>query len=265
MPSPPVPAVTLHSVRERLAPVGLNLVGATTAEAFDRSQPAGRRVQEITPSCGTLLVVGSGGRAFWQRMREETGEPSKRPQTGYQPISERCARLSGELRAWFAALGMRCEIVCPEQNPALNFRQMAEMAGIGVVSPVSEWLMHPEFGPWISVRFAVLLEGKPLGAAFQRPAGDFQPCAGCRRPCENACPVHACNGGRFDVQRCATHRHTGGCEDACAMKHACPVGVEHRYDPAEEHFRHASALFGLQRQYGLGWWRLVPKSMRPQA
>lgn len=259
----PAPALTLRSLTERLAPSGLNLLGATTAEEFDRAQANGRRLREVLARCGTVVVVASGGRKFWQSMVNENGAPLDAAHPDYQLIAERCERISAEVCAWLARFGVVAEVVCPTRNPNLNFAQLAEMAGLGVVSPVAEWLMHPQFGPWVSVRFALLLEGMPLGTTFPRTlAGAYQPCAGCHRPCVKACPVDACAGGEFDVQRCACHRHTGGCASGCDMKRACPMGSEHRYGDEEERFRQASTLLALQRQYGLGWWKLVPKIMR---
>jgi hypothetical protein len=196
-------------------------------------------------------------------MQAESDARSRPLGGGPQPIADSCARRGSEGRARLGAQGLHATHVCPTRNPALNFVQMAETAGLGVVSPVADWLMHPSYGPWVSVRFALLLDGAPLGTAFQRQAGEYQPCAGCHRPCVGACPGDACAGGVFAIQRCAAHRHGGGCTFGCYMKQACPAGVDHRYADAEQRARQANSLLVLQRQFGLGWWKLVPKSMRP--
>jgi len=264
MPSLPVPAITLRSLHERLAPTGLNLVGAVLAEDFDRTQPSGRRVCELAPRCGSVVVVASGGRDFWQHMRAATGAPTRPPHGDYQPISERCATLSAELQAWLARHGVKSSVACPARHPNLNFVQLAEVAGLGVVSPVADWLMHPDYGPWVSVRFAMLLDGTPLGASLhRRVSGEFQPCLGCHQPCVPACPVDACAGGAFDVGRCTAHRCAGGCASRCEMKRACPCGAAHRYGEEEERFRQASALLSLPRAQPPGWWRFVPRGLRP--
>jgi hypothetical protein len=261
MTSPPAPAIALGSVSELIAPAGLNLVGAVAAEAFDASQPSGRRVRDLAPRCGTVVVAASGGRAFWERML--AAGPLRTPHPWYRPMEKRCERIGAEVTAWLADRGVAARLACPHRHPLLNFTQMAEMAGLGVVSPVSEWLLHPQFGPWLSVRFALLVDGLPFGASFRRAiAGEFQPCAGCDQPCVRACPVAACGNGSMDHGRCATWRHEGGCESGCEMKRACPRGVEHRFGPQEEHFRQAYALFDGRREHGLGGWRLVPRRLR---
>jgi hypothetical protein len=266
MTAPPAPALSLGLLTDQLAPVGLNLVGITTALAFDRTQPSGRRVRDVVPHCGTIIVVASGGREFWDRMWHDLGQPAPPPQAWSRPIEDRCARTSSDVVAWLANHGVVARAVCARTHPRLNLVQMAEVAGLGVVSPVSEWLLHPQYGPWLSVRFALLVDGTPFGTKFPRPiAGEYQPCAGCDQPCVAACPAAVCHDGDVDHGRCATWRHGGGCMAGCEMRRACPRGVEHRFDPAEERFRHAYALFDMQRQFGLGGWRFVPQWLRGPA
>lgn len=260
MPSLPVPVVTLSSLQERLAPTGLNLVGATTAMAFDAAQPTGRRIRELAPRCGTLVVVASGGPAFWQHCRAESGQPGGPPGASYESAADRCARLAADARAWLDARGVRAELACPARNPNFNFVQMAEMAGLGVVSPVSNWLMHPHYGPWVGVRFALLLDGMPLGSVHRRLAGEYLPCDGCHQPCVEACPADVCASGTFDDLMCRVHRRAGGCNTGCGMKMACPRGADHRYGEDEERYRQAAVERAAR---ALGWWKFVPKGMRP--
>ncbi|MEZ5967345.1 MAG: hypothetical protein R3F56_26140 [Planctomycetota bacterium] len=257
---PPTPAISLRSLKDWLDPKGLNLIGATTADDFDRSQPCGRRTREVLPSCGSIVVVASGGPEFWRHMRTEIGAQAS--VTSYAPIADRCSRLSREVCAWLDGRGVRARVVCPARNPNLNFAQMAEMAGLGVVSPVADWLMHPHFGPWVSVRFALLLEGTPLGASFRRCiAGEYQPCDGCDRPCLGACPAHVCASGSFDTQTCQSHREGGGCAAGCGMKMACPRGSHHSYHEDDERLRRAMIELSSSARTS-GWWKLVPRAMR---
>ncbi len=257
------PALALGSITERMLPLGLNLVGATAAEAFDRTQPSGRRVRELATGCGTVVVVASGGREFWQRMQLDSGSIAGPTPRSPRPVDDRCAKASRDVAGWLATQGVVAHAVCPRRHPALNFSQLAEMAGLGVVSPVSDWLLNPHFGPWLSVRFALLIDGTPFGAAFPRSiAGEYQPCAGCDQPCVRACPANACCGGSMDRERCATSRHAGGCASGCEMKRACPQGVEHRFGADEEVFRQAEGLVHLRKEFGLGVWGFVPRDLR---
>jgi hypothetical protein len=116
----------------------------------------------------------------------------------------------------------------------------------------------------VSFRFALLLEGVAPSKSLSRlPLSDFHPCAGCDQRCVKACPAEVCVGGAvFAFDRCATHRHAGGCATGCEMRRACPCGAEHRYGAEEEAVRHAATLRGLERHYGLGWWQIVPRWAR---
>lgn len=255
----------LDEIRRRAADAGLNVLGVVACDEFDRCQPRGRRAREILPECETILVLGSGGSEFWEKMTQEEGSPG-RPKADHHPINRRGARLTGELMVWLRDHGMRSAAVYPDANRTLNFVQLAEVAGMGYVSPVIGQLLHPTYGPWVSLRSAILIAGKPFGDARRLPKAvgeQFEPCLTCSRPCMRACPISVYEVGDYpDFERCTEHRVQGNCERGCDVRRACPIGAEHRYGPQEEAFRHAYSLFQMRRAYGHGFWRLVPKRLR---
>lgn len=55
-------AELLTEVRAFAAQRGLNLLGLVDAKRFDQSQPCDARSAAWLSGCGTLLVLGSGGR-----------------------------------------------------------------------------------------------------------------------------------------------------------------------------------------------------------
>lgn len=254
---------TLSEVRDRARSLGYDLVGVVGAAAFDAAQPSGRRAREAFPECGNVLVMGSGGPRFWERMVAADGEPGV-PRPWRHPIHAYTRRTAGELAAWLRERGVESRIVHPGDRRPLNFVQLAEMAGLGTISPVIGLLLHPEFGPWVSLRAALLVRGAPfVPADADGQALDFAPCLSCVKPCLRACPAQVYDGlGGVALERCAAHRHAGGCDDGCDVRRACPVGTEHRYGRTEEAFRHAYSLFSMRRHFGLGPWRLVPPALR---
>jgi hypothetical protein len=257
----------LEALRAQADAGGLNLMGMVVGEEFDQCQPCQARASQILPGCGTILVLGSGGSAFWQKMVSARGAAGA-PRPGHHPIERRAAELVTGLLALLDDAAVRATAVfpCGDNNP-INFVQLAECAGLGTVSPVIGLLLHPEYGPWVSLRAAILVRGTPFGPRGQREVPpSFQPCVACPRPCVQACPVSAYDGsGRFDSLACASHRVRGGSADGCAVRRACPVGAAHRYGAEEEAFRHAYSLFAMRRHHGLGLWRLVPRPLRPRA
>lgn len=241
---------------------GLQLCGAVAVREFDATQPAGRRAVERRSACGTLLVLASGGRSCWERVVEAHGGQLETARPGYHPIDAWSRAIADAVIAMLHAAGLGAQASYPDEPQPLNFRQLAEQAGLGTISPVLGHLLHPEYGPWVSLRVAILIDGTPFG---ERPgqALEFEPCTHCDRPCVRACPaeVYATGEGAL-LERCATHRLAGGCRDGCATLRACPLGAAHRYGPAEERFRSAYSLFAMRRWLGVGRWKFVPQRWR---
>lgn len=242
---------------------GMNLVGAIAAGEFDATQPRGRRVNERRDTCGTVLLLASGGTSGWESVLKDEGGRLGEPRPGYHPIDDWSVRIAQEVVATLRDAGFEAEACYPDDRRALNFRQLAEQCGLGTVSPVLGHLLHPEFGPWVSLRAAILVDGLPFGASPSPPL-EFEPCTRCSRPCVTACPAHidsdAC--GRPRVEDCAVFRVDGGCNDGCPTLRACPIGATHRYGREEERFRGAYAGFAMRRWLGAGAWKLVPKFLR---
>lgn len=253
----------LDELTRRCGARGMNLVGVVDAAQFDDSQPCGRRARERMPTCDTVVLLGSGGRAAWEAVLRESGAPLRRARPGYHPIDRWSASVAGEASSTLRAAGCEVAVVRPDEKRPMNFRQLAEMVGFGTISPVIGHLLHPVYGPWVSLRVALLVAGRPFGSQAPTPLADFEPCCGCSQPCRESCPsgVHE-RPGEPDLLRCATSRVAGGCPTGCHVLRACPVGAEHRYGPDEERFRHAYSLFAMRRWVGAGMWRFVPEFVR---
>lgn len=241
---------------------GMNLVGAVDAQAFDATQPVGRRAREWRDSAGTILLLGTGGRSGWQALQERQGGPPETPSPHQHPIDDWSAEVAQDLLTLMQEQGVRGCLVQPDAPQALNFRQLAEMVGFGTISPVIGHLIHPDFGPWVSLRAALVLDASPFGPQPPSPTHEFQPCCACDRPCVKVCPAGTYDAGKLDLVSCGTHRVGGGCSQGCESLRSCPVGAEHRYSPEEEAFRHAYSLFGIRRWLGAGKWRFVPFFLR---
>jgi epoxyqueuosine reductase QueG len=259
------PQALLDSCRTCARGHAFDLFGVVDAAAFDRCQPQGRRACDLVEGAGTVVVLGHGGPDFWRHIEHVAG-PIGRARPGYDPIDAFSRQSAEDLVAILRRAGQVAATVLPSDKRALNFLQLGEEAGFGTISPAIGLLIHPRYGPWISLRAAVVIAGRPFGeAAFSRSiAGDYQPCAACRRPCLTACPSGAYRPDQTapQIERCADYRHQGGCAHGCDVRRACPVGSEYRYEPKEERFRHAYSLFTMQRVLGLGAWRYVPRFFR---
>jgi hypothetical protein len=212
-----MPRTLLANAQRHAAALGLNLFGLVDAERFDRCQPRDQRVRERWPHCGTVLVVGSGGQEFWRQFaqacggRAAGGPPSP---TAPQQFASRCIQ---EIATCFRAKPLPFEVVEPS-GPCPSLLRLGEAAGLGTVSPVSGLLLHPEFGPWVTLRAALLFAGHPFGPVPDATLVErFQPCCGCRQPCTTGCSTTP-----------------GNCPPNCHGRCACPIGNEHRSPVVED-------------------------------
>lgn len=220
----------VDAVERALAPHGLNLVGATTLAAYDAAVPAVHRLAAIAPGMASALVIGNGGRAFWDAFRAFCSAHPGHDATP-DPIDAFTSRTIDEHLA--PVLGGRpTRILYPFRFPAepVSFVHLAECAGLGRRS-LTGVLVHPVFGPWIALRAAVLVRDR---IEAPRPADGFDPCPTCvERACIAACPAGAVTPAGWDVPRCAAHRGRDGdeCASRCHARFECVIGREHRYPP----------------------------------
>ncbi len=252
----------LAQAQQRAALAGLNLFGVVDAARFDTWQPREQRTTTLHGSCGTVIVLGSGGRTMARPAASSHGEPPRA--VSNRDIAALARAAVHELSRLLWTQSVRSRVVETEGGDRLNFARLAEAAGFGTVSPVSGLLLHPEFGPWVSVRAALLVDGRPFGPVADASITDrFQPCCNCAKPCIAACPAAVHDGfGNQDLGRCVDHRHQGGCAAGCSSRTACPVGAEHRDGVGDEVHRHTDAMVAMQRRFELGVWRFVPRFLR---
>jgi hypothetical protein len=204
-------------------------------------------------------VIGSGGSEMWRTVLAMSQFPAS-PRRGFHPLDAFSRQTIKEECETLCDAGFAVDATFPFDKRPLDFMTLAESAGIGKRSPVVPFLLNPDYGPWVSLRGAILFEEE------LEPSGelkDFDPCLDCHSPCLDACPAGTFGpAGRQRLERCAEERHSGGCEGGCDVRRSCPVGADRRYDPDEELFRHFYSLPLLQRYFGLGIWKWVPEPVR---
>lgn len=224
-----MPSSLLAAAQRHAATVGLNLFGVVDAARFDASQPKDQRLASRWPRCGTVVLLGTGGKDFWQHFAAACAQAAATKTLPVpQQFAGQCVR---EIAAQFAARRLPVQVVEPDRCCA-SFGRLAEAAGFGTVSPVTGQILHPVFGPWVTLRAALLFEGQPFGAIPDGSITDgFQPCCSCRQPCLQPCP------GAGTAQDC---RAAAGCGPGPAggvgstCRCSCPIGKEHRHGPALE-------------------------------
>jgi hypothetical protein len=223
------------TIARRLEHAGMNLVGATSVAEYDACVAPSRRLASRAGGARGVVVVGNGGAALWRAFRAAV--PAI--EAGERDPLDRFTR-EAVVAAAGAVAGARCHFPFDPTAAALDFQTLGELAGLGRRSLVGV-LVHPEYGPWIALRAAIVV---PDDVTAARPADGFDPCPTCvERPCIAACPVGAVGSNGWDVPRCIAHRlaDAGHCADACAARVDCVLGREHRHPPDALAFHQAAA------------------------
>jgi len=218
------------ALRERLARVGLDLVGATSVAAYDARMTAGQGLAARAPEARGIVVVGNGGAALWRTFRAAV------------PVPEGDGSLDDYVRSAVepAVRDVAGARVCWPSDARIDFRLLGELAGLGRPSLLG-LLVHPVYGPWIALRAAVLV---PADVVAPRPADGFDPCPTCvERPCIAACPVGAIGPRGWDVAACVAHRlaDEAHCASGCTSRIECVYGREHCPPPDALAFHQAAA------------------------
>jgi hypothetical protein len=225
----------------RLGHVGLNLVGATSVDAYDARVAPGRRLAPRAFGARGVIVVGNGGIAFWQAFRRVA---SALPAAD-DPLDRFTRTVVHAATGGLA--GARCLFPFDRPDAPVDFRVLAELAGLGCRSLVGV-LVHPEYGPWVALRAAVLV---PEEVAAPRPADGFDPCPTCvERPCIAACPTGAIGPAGWNVPGCVAHRlaDDANCAAGCTARLECVYGRSHRY-PADALAFHQAAARRMMALY----------------
>ena len=213
---------------------GWNLRAAIPAERWDALVAEPFRSATLAPGARSVLVLASGGRALWSAFRRS-------PEFGLDPdpLDRFSERVAGEAARLLGGLPVLAHE--PREGVFADLVAAGVAAGIGVKSRLA-LLVHPTFGPWLSIRAAVLTRRSlPLAA----PLAGFDPCRTCPAPCAEACPGAAVPPEGLDPGLCAaTRAREPACAARCGARRACVLGPEHAYEDAAEghHLRHLAAF-----------------------
>ena len=184
----------------------------------------------------TVVLLGFTGGGQWTAFAASPEFADGRP----DPLDRWSRRLVDALAVRHDAIALY-----PSDGPPwLPFRRWAERAEPVHVSPLGI-LIHPDFGLWHAYRGALALRTR---LALPEPDRRPSPCGTCiDKPCLTSCPVHAVSLQQVDHRSCTRHVASSAGLDclrfSCRARRSCPIGVAHRYGPAQSEF-HMAAFIG---------------------
>lgn len=218
------PEAALAAFRRDLEAAGLNLHGCLPIGRYDALVPPAWSARSLLPAAKSAVVLAAGGRRFFEAF--SVSAEARQPDDPVDAFTRRTAMDAAR------RLGGRAVFAFERRAGAFaDFVALARAAGLGADSRLG-LLLHPVYGPWMSIRAVVLT---PCVLPATPALAGFDPCGDCAAPCASACPAAAPRPQGFDVVRCAATRGvTPACRDRCDARRACVVGPEHRYAEAAE-------------------------------
>jgi methylmalonic aciduria homocystinuria type C protein len=208
---------------EQLAPLGFEVLGAVASSAYNVSLDdtlAAYRIPLPLGDASVAFVVGNTKR-LWPLFLEAFASTSlgdeAHPLDAYsrRHITAAAAHVAGTLGV---AHETRFSFDPPPNTVAIQ--RLTALAGAAELSPIG-LCVHPTYGPWLSLRAAVVLALPGPAASASAPT-----CSSCvARPCMGPREkVMAMGAAGVSRELLAEHWETW-----LAMRDACPLGRGHRY------------------------------------
>jgi hypothetical protein len=167
------------AIAEALDGTGINLIGACGIAAYDARAPIGLQSSELMSRARGVVGVGRAGRALWSGLRADVGDDPGAWADRANPLDSYVARLLDRADEALARARVGSRRFDPTigAQPALDFRALGEIVGLGALGPFG-LLIHREHGPWWALRGAWLVD-----VEVADPELHVGPCVGCHAPC----------------------------------------------------------------------------------
>ena len=222
--------ITHAEVAREIAATGLIARGAFHPDAGDAVPAFGDG-----SAVATVVMVGNAGGSMWAAFSASREFAS----AAGDLLDAWSRRVIGEL-----ALKLGAGALFPFDGPPwLPFQRWAQRADVVFPSPIGP-LVHPRYGLWHAWRGALVFRQRMMLAPREEMPRPCDTCDG--QPCLQACPVDAFSTAGYDVGACVAHVDgvTGGqCrQGGCLARHACPIGRDFTYEPAQQRFHMAAFL-----------------------
>ena len=219
------------TIAARCAEGGIDLCATCASADYDAAVPAEYRLPDVGRARALVVVLGNT-RALWPHVRDAVARGDR------DPVDDYVARvIRGAVAEALAPLTPRPRVeirFAPEPPPRrVAMQRLAHVAGLAWLAP-SHMCVHPTFGPWLALRAAVVIdvEGPPARLPIAAPCD-------CATGCQPALDRAIAAGPPRDQAELRDRWRLW-----LAVRDACPVGREHRYEDDQIRYHYA----GLRRR-----------------
>ncbi len=241
------PDLIYDHIERLLNSYGFNIVTKVKAVAYKKQIKTSRKLDGLLKDAESIILVGFAGKEFWEILQIYLEENPGFKIRSEDWIDEYTKLRFRSVAGFLDENKSEYDMVFPFGPTAfqLDFMKLGKLAGVGVDSLLGV-LINPEYGPWISLRGAIInnLEFN----YFDKPLKDFDPCPSCSKPCISACPANTVSSKGWDWEACMKYRlTTDTCETNCASRRACPYGEEHQYTEEQLAHHHKFVLRSVRK------------------
>jgi methylmalonic aciduria homocystinuria type C protein len=209
----------------RLSAAGLDLTATFDVAAYNAAVEPELALPTFGRASTAGLLIGNTG-ALWERFVRWVRESPGRAALA-DPFDEYVTEhVSAALEGW---TGPRLEVRYGyELRPRLvALVTVAEVAGFAWRAPC-QLAIHPEYGPWVSLRAVLVADAPGPGEKPAAPA-----CTACAHACQPALQAAL---AASEPTADAVHEEW---QTWLAVRDACPVGNAHRYPDAAIRYHYA--------------------------
>lgn len=239
----------LDQLKRHFLNSGFNLTLAIKASEYDSAIAGTNKLETIFPNAKSVILVGFGGKRFWTIFQEFLKENPHFKTNNVDLIDSYSVLKFNEASQILESYGISYMTAYPFGKDALsiNFLKLGELAGAGVPSLLGI-LLHPVYGPWISLRGVILTDME--FDHYDKPLVDFSPCPTCDKPCIEACPANTISESGWDYKACINYRISDRtCAHTCASRRACPYGKDEQYSEAQLRYHHEFVLKSVKEYF----------------
>lgn len=238
----------LEKLRKHFQKCGFNLTFTVDPLEYDSSAGIKKDLNTLFHNVKSVILIGFGGNTFWSTFQDYLQANPEFKSNNIDLIDNYSILKFCEASKILDNNGISYKIVYPfgESSFDLNFMKLGELAGAGVNSLLGI-LLHPVYGPWISLRGAILAD---LSLdEYDKPLRNFAPCPSCDKPCISACPADTISESGWDWESCIKFRLSDNtCANSCASRRACPYGEPEQYSEEQLEYHHKFVLKSV-REY----------------